>query len=65
LEVRAPGFFERTTLGDSISVNGVCLTAVTFTDDAAFFGVMQETRNRTNLAPSVRPKPTVSHENAY
>jgi diaminohydroxyphosphoribosylaminopyrimidine deaminase/5-amino-6-(5-phosphoribosylamino)uracil reductase len=50
LEVKAPGFFERSTIGESVSVNGVCLTITEFTADVARFGVMEETRQRTTLA---------------
>jgi riboflavin synthase alpha subunit len=42
LEVRAPGFFERTTVGDSHQASTACASPVTFADDVACFGVTQE-----------------------
>ncbi len=49
--VKAPGFFEKSSIGDSVCINGVCLTIEELdADNSALFGVMQETRNRTNIA---------------
>lgn len=38
-----------TRLGDSIAVNGVCLTVTHLSDDGFTVGISPETRNRTNL----------------
>jgi riboflavin synthase len=40
---------EDVTLGDSIAVNGVCLTVTEFTGDSFTIGVSPETQRRTNL----------------
>ena len=39
-----------TCLGDSIAVNGVCLTVTRLSDDGFTVGLSPETRNRTSLA---------------
>lgn len=39
-----------TRLGDSIAVNGVCLTVTQLSDDGFTVGLSPETRNRTSLA---------------
>ena len=49
LRVRAPEAAERTAPGDSVSVNGVCLTAVGLTDGAIEFDVVRETLRRSSL----------------
>ena len=49
LRVRAPEAAERTAPGDSVSVNGVCLTAVGLTDGAIEFDVVPETLRRSSL----------------
>ena len=36
--------------GASVAVNGVCLTAVKFSQDWAEFDIIQETLNRSNLS---------------
>lgn len=40
---------EDVKLGDSIAVNGICLTVITFTADSFTIGVSPETLRRTNL----------------
>ena len=50
LVVNCEGFFRGVALGDSIAVNGCCLTAVELSDDSASFDVMAETRRLTCLA---------------
>lgn len=40
---------EDTRLGDSIAVNGVCLTVTALADDGFTVGLSPETRSRTNL----------------
>jgi riboflavin synthase len=49
LGVAAPGIRAGTAQGESISVNGCCLTAVAFDGDAVQFDVLEETRRLTNL----------------
>ena len=50
LSIKSEGYFKDVKLGDSIAVNGVCLTVVCFTDDTAGFDAMTETRRLTSLA---------------
>lgn len=47
--VRGPVVTEGTRLGDSIAVNGVCLTVTEVTDDAFAADVMRETLVRSSL----------------
>jgi riboflavin synthase len=49
LTVRASAVLEGTGLGDSISVNGCCLTVVTSDEDTWTADVMQETLDKTSL----------------
>ena len=49
LEVQAQRALEDTKTGDSIAVNGVCLTVVKKEKDSLFFEVMPETLKVTNL----------------
>ena len=49
LVVRAPQTAEGTAAGDSVSVNGVCLTAVGSADGALDFDVVPETLRRSSL----------------
>jgi len=49
LTIESPGFFSDIKLGDSISVNGCCLTAVTNTDDTFTVDVMKQTLAITNI----------------
>lgn len=44
---RAPGLLTGVQLGDSIAVNGVCLTAIAFSDDAFTADLSAETLNLT------------------
>ena len=50
LTVSAPTLAPRLTLGDSIAVNGVCLTALDLTADQFSADLAQETVERTTLA---------------
>lgn len=61
IRVEAPGLAPRLTLGDSIAVSGVCLTALAL--EAAFFeaDLAQETLSRTSLA-RLQPGTTVNLE---
>ena len=49
VEIEARKTLEDTKIGDSISVNGICLTVVKKTDRSMFFDVSQETVNRSNI----------------
>lgn len=49
LSVAASTVIEGVSLGDSIAVNGVCLTVTTFTDEGFTVGLAPETLKRTNL----------------
>lgn len=49
LVVEANKVLEGALIGDSIAVNGTCLTAVSINKNAVAFDVMYETVNRTNL----------------
>ena len=49
LIVRHPGFKNASAIGDSISLNGCCLTVVEIDGDAVSFQAGEETLSRTNL----------------
>jgi len=49
LEISAKETLPDTKIGDSISVNGVCLTVVSLGDNSVSFEVMQTTSKNTNL----------------
>jgi riboflavin synthase len=49
LSVRAPQSADGTLVGDSVSVNGVCLTAVASTNGTLAFDVVPETLRRSSL----------------
>jgi riboflavin synthase len=63
LRVRGPLVVTDTKDGDSIAVNGVCLTVVEIDGDEMSFDVMRETVDRTALA-SLRPGDAVNLERA-
>ena len=63
LSVRATTVLEGTGLGDSISVNGCCLTVTTLDGDTWTADVMQETLDKTSLA-GVGPGDRVNLERA-
>lgn len=50
LTVRAEKILSDIHLGDSIAVNGICLTATSFTSHSFTVDVMHETLNRSSLA---------------
>lgn len=54
LTLRAPGIAPEVALGDSVAVNGCCLTAVTQSAETISFDLLQETLDRTSLG---RAKP--------
>ena len=49
LTIDSPGFFSDIKLGDSIAVNGCCLTAVTNNSDQFSVDVMKQTLALTNI----------------
>lgn len=49
LDIAAREVLQDVKIGDSIAVNGVCLTVTSFTSDSFTADVMAETVNRTNL----------------
>jgi len=49
IRIKASKVLEGTKIGDSICVNGVCLTVVSFDGDGFTADVMPETLSRTNL----------------
>ena len=63
LTVRASTVLEGTGLGDSIAVNGCCLTVTTIDDGTWTADVMQETLDKTSLH-GVRPGDRVNLERA-
>ena len=63
LTVRASTVLEGTGLGDSIAVNGCCLTVVTSDESTWTADVMQETLDKTSLH-GVQPGDTVNLERA-
>jgi riboflavin synthase len=63
LVVRAPGTAAGAAVGDSVSVNGVCLTAVALEDGAVAFDAVPETLRRSSLG-GLRPGARVNVEPA-
>ncbi len=63
LEIAARTVLEDIHLGDSIAVNGVCLTATSFTGSSFTADVMHETLDRSSLA-ALRPGSRVNLERA-
>lgn len=61
LSVNCTTVLEGTALGDSIAVNGVCLTVTAMDKQGFVTGLAPETRNRTNLE-SLRPGSPVNLE---
>ncbi len=49
LVINVPEILSRMEIGDSLAVNGVCLTLTHKEKDTLFFHLSQETLNRTNL----------------
>lgn len=49
LEIAAPKTAGRTRIGESVAVNGCCLTVVLISGDQLSFNVLQESLDRTNL----------------
>lgn len=63
LEIQANVVLDDIHLGDSIAVNGVCLTATSFTASTFTADVMHETLNRSSLK-NLRPGSRVNLERA-
>ncbi|MBQ2925334.1 MAG: riboflavin synthase [Ruminiclostridium sp.] len=63
LEIQAKVVLEDIHVGDSIAVNGVCLTATSFTPSTFTADVMHETLNRSSLA-ALHPGSRVNLERA-
>ncbi len=61
LVIHAEGTFSDVKNGESIAVNGVCLTVVSFTPDEAVFMLGPETIKRSNLG-FLKPDDTVNLE---
>jgi riboflavin synthase len=61
LEVSAPRLASRVRPGDSVAVNGCCLTATTNENARLGFDLLQETLDRTNLK-ALRPDSRVNLE---
>jgi riboflavin synthase len=49
LQIAAPGIAETTVTGDSVAVNGCCLTVTAHRSDQITFDLLDETLQRTNL----------------
>jgi riboflavin synthase len=63
LQIVAPRIAEKIQLGDSIAVNGCCLTVAARRDDQLAFDLLGETLSRTNLK-TLRPQGRVNLERA-
>ena len=63
IHLQASKVLEGTQLGDSIAVNGVCLTVTRMTGDGFTADVMPETLRRTNLG-QLKPGDPVDLERA-
>src|SRR5437762_384700 len=63
LQVAAPVIAPGLREGDSVSVNGCCLTATTVRDGGLTFDLLEETLERTNLR-KLRPGSAVNLERA-
>jgi riboflavin synthase len=63
LQIAAPGLGEKTTTGESIAVNGCCLTITSRQGDRLTFDLLKETIARSNLK-QLRPNSRVNLERA-
>jgi riboflavin synthase len=63
LQVAAPGIARKIDIGDSVAVNGCCLTVSALRDERLTFNLLDETLNRTNLK-NLRPNSPVNLESA-
>src|SRR2546429_3212400 len=63
LQIVAPRIAEKIQMGDSIAVNGCCLTVVAHRGEQLSFDLLQETLDRTNLK-TLRQESRVNLERA-
>ena len=63
LSIKASKILEDIHIGDSIAVNGVCLTVTSYTIESITLDVMNETYSRTNLG-NLKACDTVNIERA-
>lgn len=63
LDVRAPRISQQVRIGDSVAVNGVCLTVVAEQQQVLHFNILEETLRLTNLG-RFRPGKPVNLERA-
>lgn len=63
LVIDVPGFWTDAAIGDSIAIDGVCLTAKEFSGDSAVFDVSKESLDRTIIG-GYKPKTVVNLEKA-
>ncbi|MBD5409761.1 MAG: riboflavin synthase [Treponemataceae bacterium] len=63
ISIKAVGVLQGSKIGDSIAVNGVCLTITAIADGLFFADVMAETLRRSNLG-SLKPGDKVNLERA-
>jgi riboflavin synthase len=63
LQIAAPRLWEKIQIGDSIAVNGCCLTVTVCGRDKLIFDLLGETLDRTNLK-TLRPGTLVNLERA-
>ena len=61
LAVQAPGIFPGVRIGDSIAVNGCCLTVTVAQDGLLVFDLLEETLKKTNLG-ALKPGSVVNLE---
>jgi riboflavin synthase len=57
LQIAAPRLSEKIQIGDSVAVNGCCITVAAHRDDQLFFDLLEETLERTNLKALRRDNP--------
>jgi riboflavin synthase len=63
LRIRAAAYVDHLDLGESIAVNGCCLTAAEFAGEEIIFDILNETLNQTNLG-AMEPGRRVNLERA-
>ena len=63
LQIAAPGIAKKSRSGDSIAVNGCCLTLTSRSSHSLTFDLLEETIARTNLK-KLRPNDSVNLESA-
>ncbi len=63
LRISAAAYADQLELGESIAVNGCCLTAAEFANEEIIFDILNETLNRTNLG-ALEPGRRVNLERA-